>query len=173
MKAAPVIRAVSGADAAVHQFLVHTGQHFDRNMSAAFFEDLGLDDPDVNLGVGSGSQSGQTAEIMTAFDSWLDERPADLVVVYGDVNSTIAAALVAAKRGIQVAHVEAGLRSFDRTMPEEINRVVTDHLSDVLLTPSSDADGNLVREGIDEGKIHWRRGTTCHSHSECLQVATF
>lgn len=153
MKAAPVMRSISKSSRSVTQRLIHTGQHFDTNMSQVFFEDLRIA-PDVNLGVGSGNQAHQTAAVMTAFDSWIDGNPADLVVVYGDVNSTLAAALVAAKRGIRVAHVEAGLRSFDPTMPEEINRVLTDHLSDVLLTPSSDADENLLKEGTEVTKIH-------------------
>lgn len=139
----------------VPQRLVHTGQHFDEKMSGVFFEELGLPRPDVDLGVGSGSHGEQTGRVMIAFERALlavDPRPA-LVVVPGDVNSTVAAALVAAKLGIPVAHLEAGLRSFDRTMPEELNRIVTDHLSDLLLTPSPDADENLAREGIAPARI--------------------
>ncbi len=152
MKVAPVLRALDTRDG-VRQVLVHTGQHYDASMSGVFFEQLGLRPPDVNLGVGSGSHAQQTARVMLAFEeAVLAERP-DWVVVYGDVNSTVAAALVAAKLGIRVAHVEAGLRSGDRTMPEELNRLVTDQLSDLLLTPSVDADGNLAREGIPPERI--------------------
>jgi UDP-N-acetylglucosamine 2-epimerase (non-hydrolysing) len=153
MKMAPLVTAL--ARAGVAQRLVHTGQHFDERMSGVFFEELGLPRPDAYLGVGSGSHGEQTARVMIAFERVLVEaspRPA-LVVVPGDVNSTVAAALVAAKMGVPVAHLEAGLRSFDRTMPEEVNRVVTDHLSDLLLTPSPDADENLRREGIDGGRV--------------------
>jgi len=152
IKAAPVIAALS-EDAAASQVLVHTGQHYDHKMSKVFFEELGLPEPDVNLGVGSGSHAVQTAEIMMRFEKVvLEERP-DWVVVYGDVNSTVAAAIVAAKLQVPIAHVEAGLRSFDRTMPEEINRVLTDQLASLLFTSSKDADENLVREGIPEERI--------------------
>lgn len=135
------------------QTLVHTGQHFDFNMSEVFFEQLGLPRPDSNLEVGPGSHAKQTAEIMMRLEPVLLEKKPDAVVVYGDVNSTIAAALVAAKLGIQVVHVEAGLRSFDRSMPEEINRLLTDQISDTLFTPSTNADENLLREGIARDKI--------------------
>jgi UDP-N-acetylglucosamine 2-epimerase (non-hydrolysing) len=148
MKVAPLVASL--ARWGIPQRLVHTGQHFDERMSGVFFEELGLPRPDAYLGVGSGSHADQTARVMIAFERALQEispRPA-LVVVPGDVNSTLAAALVAAKAGIPVAHLEAGLRSFDRSMPEEVNRVVADHLSDLLLTPSADADENLRREGI-------------------------
>lgn len=153
MKAAPVLRAL-GNLGGTKQTLVHTGQHYDANMSDVFFSQLEMPAPDVNLGVGSGSHARQTAEIMTRFEPVLLERRPDFVLVYGDVNSTIAAALVAAKLGIRVGHVEAGLRSFDWTMPEEINRVVTDRLADLLFTPSEDADVNLAREGVSPEKIH-------------------
>lgn len=152
MKAAAVIRALEPE--CPTQVLVHTGQHYDAAMSDIFFQQLDLPTPDVNLGVGSGTHAWQTAEIISRFETVVAERRPDLVVVYGDVNSTIAAALVCSKLGIEVAHVEAGLRSFDRTMPEEINRVITDHISDYLFTPSADADGNLRREGIAPEKIH-------------------
>jgi UDP-N-acetylglucosamine 2-epimerase (non-hydrolysing) len=133
--------------------LVHTGQHYDVRMSNAFFRDLSIPDPDVNLEVGSGSHAAQTAEIMLRFEKiCLQERP-DWLIVVGDVNSTMACTLVASKLAIKVAHIEAGLRSFDRSMPEEINRLVTDALADLLLTPSEDADRNLLREGIPESKI--------------------
>ena len=151
MKVAPVIAAFR--EHGVRQTLVHTGQHYDAGMSDVFFEQLGIPAPDINLAVGSGSHAVQTAEIMTRFEAVvLRERP-DVVLVYGDVNSTVAATLVCAKLGIVVGHVEAGLRSFDRTMPEEINRLVTDQLADLLFTPSDDADVNLMKEGVDDQKI--------------------
>lgn len=153
MKVAPVLHALSKR-AGVRQTLVHTGQHYDANMSDVFFEQLGIPAPDVNLGVGAGSHARQTAEIMSRFEPVVTERKPDIVLVYGDVNSTVAAALVCAKLLVRVGHVEAGLRSFDRSMPEEINRLVTDQLSDLLFTPSEDADANLQREGIQAGKIH-------------------
>jgi UDP-N-acetylglucosamine 2-epimerase (non-hydrolysing) len=151
MKIAPVLRALARREAG--QRLVHTGQHWDEKMSGVFFEDLGLPRPDVDLGVGSGSHAEQTARVMLAFEKVLVEVRPDLVLVPGDVNSTVAAALVAAKLGVKVAHLEAGLRSFDRAMPEELNRVVTDHLSDLLLTPSADGDENLKHEGIPASRI--------------------
>lgn len=152
MKVAPVHRALASR-AGVKQMLVHTGQHYDVNMSDVFFQQLSIPAPDVNLGVGSGSHGKQTAEIMIGFEALVQERRPDLVLVYGDVNSTAAAALVCAKLGIRIGHVEAGLRSFDRTMPEEINRLVTDQLSDMLFTPSEDGDRNLEKEGIAKEKI--------------------
>lgn len=152
MKAAPVLRAIKETGA--RQTLVHTGQHYDVNMSDVFFRELRIPEPDVNLAVGSRSHAQQIAEIMTRFEALVLERKPDIVLVYGDVNSTVAAALVCAKLLIPVGHVEAGLRSFDRTMPEEINRVVTDQLSDVLFTPSADGDENLHHEGIAREKIH-------------------
>ncbi|KRC65965.1 UDP-N-acetyl glucosamine 2-epimerase [Aeromicrobium sp. Root236] len=152
-KAAPVIRALDALG--IRQVLVHTGQHYDPVMSEVFFQQLGLPEPDVNLGVGSGSHAHQTAKVMTELeDMFIAERP-DLVVVYGDVNSTVAASLVAAKLHIPVAHVEAGLRSFDRTMPEEVNRIVTDSLADLLFTTSPDANVHLGAEGVAADKIHF------------------
>ena len=153
MKAAPVMRALSSYPS-VRQILVHTGQHYDVNMSDVFFQQLGMPAPDVNLQVGSGSHAQQTAAVMSQFAPVVTEKKPSLVVVYGDVNSTIAAALVCAKLGIPVAHVEAGLRSFDRTMPEEINRVLTDQISDLLFTPSEDGNRNLAREGISADRVH-------------------
>lgn len=153
MKAAPVIRAIAKWPK-TRQTLVHTGQHYDRNLSDVFFSQLNMPEPDVNLEVGSGSHAWQTAEVMTRFEPVVLERKPDVVVVYGDVNSTVAAALVCSKLLIQVAHVEAGLRSFDRTMPEEINRIVTDRLADMLFTPSEDGDINLEREGVPAEKIY-------------------
>ncbi len=152
VKAAPVLLAVR--EKGWRQTLVHTGQHYDRNMSDVFFTQLEIPQPDFNLGVGSGSHASQTAEVMRRFEPVVLEQKPDIVLVYGDVNSTVAAALVCSKLLIPVAHVEAGLRSFDRTMPEEINRIVTDRLSDLLLTPSADGDMNLQREGVSPDKIH-------------------
>ena len=152
MKVAPLYHALRKEQWA-RPVIVHTGQHYDLNMSDAFFGDLGLPAPDVNLGVGSGTHAEQTAKVMIAYEKVLcDQRP-DLVVVVGDVNSTAAATLTASKLGIKVAHLEAGLRSFDRTMPEELNRLVTDVLADMLWVPSGDAVENLLREGVSPAKI--------------------
>jgi UDP-N-acetylglucosamine 2-epimerase (non-hydrolysing) len=153
MKAAPVMRALSNRRD-VRQTLVHTGQHYDSNMSDVFFSQLAIPAPDVNLEVGSGSHARQTAEIMSRIEPVLLERKPDIVLVYGDVNSTVAAALVCSKLLIRIAHIEAGLRSFDRSMPEEVNRIVTDRLADLLFTPSVDGDQNLRAEGVEVGKIH-------------------
>jgi UDP-N-acetylglucosamine 2-epimerase (non-hydrolysing) len=158
MKAAPVLRALAARSgvrqASIRQSLVHTGQHYDRAMSDVFFQELEMPEPDCNLEVGSGSHAQQTAAVLSAFEPVVLERKPDLVLVYGDVNSTVAAALVCSKLGVPVGHVEAGLRSRDRTMPEEINRLLTDQLSDLLFTPSADGDENLVREGVDRSRIH-------------------
>jgi UDP-N-acetylglucosamine 2-epimerase (non-hydrolysing) len=151
MKAAPVYRAL--ARAGFNQVLVHTGQHYDALMSDVFFQTLEIPAPDESLNVGSGSHAQQTAAIMAKFEPVVLARKPDVVLIYGDVNSTVAAALVCAKLGVRVAHVEAGLRSFDREMPEEINRLVTDQLSDLLFTPSPDGDENLKREGVAPEKI--------------------
>jgi UDP-N-acetylglucosamine 2-epimerase (non-hydrolysing) len=153
MKAAPVLRAFASYPQ-LRQTLVHTGQHYDAAMSEVFFRQLEIPAPDVNLGVGSGTHAEQVARVMLAFEPVLEQRRPDLVLVYGDVNSTLAAALVCSKLGVRVGHVEAGLRSRDRTMPEEINRLLTDQLSDLLFTPSADANENLQGEGIDSAKIH-------------------
>lgn len=152
MKIAPILAAMR-ASGEFAPLLVHTGQHYDAQMSDVFFEDLGMPAPDVYLNVGSGSHAQQTAAVMTAFEPVVMEEKPDWIVVVGDVNSTLACALVAAKLHVKVAHVEAGLRSRDRTMPEEINRVLTDQISDLLLTPSTDADENLRREGIPPERI--------------------
>ena len=133
--------------------LVHTGQHYDRNMSDAFFDDLGLPEPHLHLGVGSGSHAAQTAGVMQAYEAACEKDRPDLIIVVGDVNSTLACSLVGSKSWIRVAHLEAGLRSGDRRMPEEINRLVTDTLADILWTPSPDADENLEREGVPAHKI--------------------
>src|SRR5215213_5455909 len=153
MKVAPVVEAMGRRASEFAPLVVHTGQHYDALMSDAFFKDLGLPRPDVHLGVGSGSHAAQTAAVMQSFEPVvLRERP-DWVLVVGDVNSTLACALVCSKLGVKVAHVEAGLRSRDRTMPEEINRLLTDQIADLLLTPSQDADANLRAEGIPESRI--------------------
>ncbi len=154
IKAAPVLRALAGRKG-VRQTLVHTGQHYDPNMSAVFFRQLGMPAPDVSLGVGSGTHAAQTAQVLSGLEPVLLKKKPDMVVVYGDVNSTVAAALAAAKLRIPVAHVEAGLRSGDRDMPEELNRIVTDQLADVLLTPSLDGNENLRREGVPASKVHF------------------
>jgi UDP-N-acetylglucosamine 2-epimerase (non-hydrolysing) len=151
MKAAPVVAALR--ERGVAQTLVHTGQHYDDRMSSVFFDELGLPRPDVNLAVGSGSHAAQTAEVMTRFEPVVSGIAPDWVLVYGDVNSTMAATLVCAKLLVPVAHVEAGLRSFDRTMPEEINRLVTDQIASLLFTPSADGDENLRREGVPEARV--------------------
>ena len=154
MKAASVMRALAQRPG-IRQILVHTGQHYDQNMSDVFFRELQIPDPDFNLAVGSGSHAAQTGQIMMRFEPVLQEARPDLVLVYGDVNSTIAAALVCSKMGVAVGHVEAGLRSFDRRMPEEINRVLTDQIAGLLFTPSRDGDQNLLREGIPAERIHF------------------
>lgn len=152
MKCAAVMHALGGYGC-VRQTLIHTGQHYDPNMSDIFLQELGIPEPDVNLQVGSGTHAQQTAAIINRFEHVVLQHNPDMVLVYGDVNSTMAVALVCSKLLVPLAHVEAGLRSFDRTMPEEINRIVTDHLCDLLLTPSSDANENLLREGIGEDRI--------------------
>jgi len=152
MKAAPVLRALAARD--TPQTLVHTGQHYDVSMSDVFFQQLGMPAPDFNLAVGSGSHAGQTAEIMIRLEPVVLETKPDVVLVYGDVNSTMAATLVCSKLLVRIGHVEAGLRSFDCTMPEEINRMVTDRLADLLFTPSADGDLNLQNEGLAAEKIH-------------------
>jgi UDP-N-acetylglucosamine 2-epimerase (non-hydrolysing) len=151
-KVAPLMRALSAR--AIRPRLVHTGQHYDAAMSASFFESLDIPEPVANLSVGSGSHGAQTAGVMVAIENWLAENDADALLVVGDVNSTVACALVAAKMGIPVGHVEAGLRSFDRAMPEEINRVVVDALATWLFTPSADGDENLLAEGVEPERIH-------------------
>lgn len=154
MKIAPIIRVMKGHKK-IDSILVHTGQHYDVNMSDTFFKDLEIPEPDIHLGVGSGTHARQTARIMERFEKVVLKENPDLVLIVGDVNSTLACALVASKLCVKVAHVEAGLRSFDRTMPEEINRVVTDSLSDFLFTSCEEANRNLIREGVDKGKIYF------------------
>lgn len=153
MKIAPLYRAISNEPALLRPRLVHTGQHYDENMSGAFFRDFGLPDPDANLGAGGGTHGEQTGRVIIAYEKLcMEERP-DCTIVVGDVNSTMACTLAAAKLGIPVAHLEAGLRSGDRSMPEEINRIVTDSIADVLWTPSPDGDENLAREGVAAQRI--------------------
>ena len=153
MKIAPLYHALKKENWA-EPYIVHTGQHYDLNMSDAFFKDLSLPEPNLHLGVGSGTHAEQTGKVMISYEKAMMDRRPDLVVVVGDVNSTMAATLAASKLGVKVAHLEAGLRAFDRTMPEEINRVVTDSLADILWTPSPDAVENLIREGVSTDKIH-------------------
>jgi UDP-N-acetylglucosamine 2-epimerase (non-hydrolysing) len=155
MKVAPIVAAMKARAGKFQPLVVHTGQHYDAAMSDSFFRDLQLPQPDTHLGVGSASHAAQTAAVMERFEPVvLSEKP-DWVLVVGDVNSTIACALVCVKLGVKVAHVEAGLRSRDRTMPEEINRLLTDQIADLLFTPSSDADANLRAEGIPEERIRF------------------
>ena len=154
VKVAPILEAMRGRRD-VEPVLVHTGQHYDIRMSGSFFDELGIPAPDINLEVGSGSHAKQTARIMTAFEDVCAREKPDWVTVVGDVNSTVACALTAKKMGIQVAHVEAGLRSWDRSMPEEINRLCTDAISDLLFTTDEGASANLRAEGIEENKIHF------------------
>ncbi len=155
MKIAPLMKALAERPGRFETTLVHTGQHYDQAMSASFFQDLGIPEPDVNLGVGSGPHGAQTAQVLTKIEALLLERAPHAVLVVGDVNSTLAATLAAVKLHIPVAHVEAGLRSGDREMPEEINRVLTDAVSDWLFTTEADAERNLLREGIDAERIHF------------------
>lgn len=153
MKIAPIMGAIARVGFA-RQRLVHTGQHYDASMSDVFFSDLGMPRPDIHLGVGSGSHAEQTAKVLVGFEAVCRDEHPDLVVVAGDVNSTLACALDAAKLCIPCAHVEAGLRSRDMTMPEEVNRLVTDRVCELLFTPSPDADENLLKEGTDPAHIH-------------------
>jgi UDP-N-acetylglucosamine 2-epimerase (non-hydrolysing) len=154
MKVAPVLRALEGRPG-LGSLLVHTGQHYDAAMSQAFFDELGIPAPDVHLGVGSGTHAQQTAGVLAGLEAVLLDRRPDMVMVVGDVNSTVAGALAAAKLHVPVAHLEAGLRSRDRRMPEEINRLLTDQISDLCLTPSRDADANLAAEGIGPERIRF------------------
>lgn len=155
MKAAPLWRAARDKAPHVKRALIHSGQHYDQKMSDVFFGDLAMPEPDVCLNVGSGSHADQTGRVMIALEPVLVDTAPDILVVVGDVNSTLAGALTAVKLGIPVAHIEAGLRSSDRTMPEEINRLATDAVADILLTSCRDADANLIREGVSEDKIHF------------------
>src|ERR671939_1712072 len=171
MKVAPIVAAMKRRPAQFQPLVVHTGQHYDAAMSDSFFRDLELPQPDVHLGVGSGSHAVQTAAVMQRFEPVVLEEKPDWVLVVGDVNSTIACALVCVKLGVKVAHVEAGLRSRDRTMPEEINRLLTDQIADLLLTPSRDADENLKGEGIAADKIHFVGNVMIDSLQKNLETA--
>ena len=153
MKMAPILRALAAHSPALPALLVHTGQHYDASMSDRLFADLRLPTPDINLEVGSGSHAVQTAEVMKRFEPALDANKPSCVLVVGDVNSTLACALVAVKKGVPVVHVEAGLRSYDRKMPEEINRVLTDQIADRLYTTERSAEANLLREGVDAARV--------------------
>lgn len=155
MKMAPILRAFASHVPAIPSLLLHTGQHYDRDMNDRLFEDLRLPQPEINLEVGSGSHAVQTAEVMKRFEPVLDERKPSCVLVVGDVNSTLACTLVAVKKGIPVVHVEAGLRSYDRAMPEEINRVLTDQIADLLYTTERTAADNLTREGIAAERVRF------------------
>ncbi|MFY9609412.1 MAG: UDP-N-acetylglucosamine 2-epimerase (non-hydrolyzing) [Blastocatellia bacterium] len=175
MKIAPIVAEMGRRSGRITHLLVHTGQHYDDSMSESFFDDLEIPRPDVNLGVGSSSHAEQTARMMLALEPVLQDFKPDWVVVVGDVNSTMAATIVASKLLVRVAHVEAGLRSRDRTMPEEINRVVTDALADLLLTPSRDAGENLLREGLSPEKIRFVGNVmidTLHRNLERARTST-
>lgn len=166
VKIAPIIRAIELAKkngSSLEYRLVHTGQHYDSALSGSFFRDLGIPDPDVNLDSGSGSQAQQTSKIMIAYEKLLQKSPSDLCLVVGDVTSTMATAIVARKNGILVAHVEAGIRSGDWSMPEEINRVVTDSITNLFFTTSVDAGKNLLNSGVDAAKIHFSGNTMIDS----------
>ena len=169
MKIAPILRALG--DTIIDFRLIHTGQHYDVKMNQRFFEQLAIPQPDVDLEVGSASHAVQSAEIMRRFEAVVDEEQAQAVLVVGDVNSTIACALVAAKKGLKVIHVEAGLRSFDRRMPEEINRVLTDQLSDLLFTTEREALDNLRAEGIDPARVHFVGNVMIDTLRSCLERA--
>ena len=171
MKIAPIISAIKAAEAAgkdTHYRLVHTGQHYDKNMSDTFFEELGIPQPDVNLGCGGGTQAEQTAHIMVAFEQYLMANPCDLVLVVGDVTSTMACSIVAKKLNTKVCHVEAGIRSWDLTMPEEINRMVTDSLADYMFTTTDIADRNLLRQGAVYA-ADWQPEQVVLGHDRCPQ----
>lgn len=155
MKMAPILRAFAEHNPVLSTLLVHTGQHYDADMNERLFIDLRLPSPDINLAVGSGTHAVQTAEVMCRFEPVLDAKQPSCVLVVGDVNSTLACTLVAVKRGVPVAHVEAGLRSFDRSMPEEVNRVLTDQIADILYTTDRVAHDNLAREGVEASRVHF------------------
>jgi len=171
VKIAPLMDALRARADRAETLLVHTGQHYDEALSKSFFDQLGIPRPDVNLEVGSGSHAEQTAEVMTRFEPVAKDWKPDVVVVVGDVNSTVACALVAAKLGVRVAHVEAGLRSFDRTMPEEINRLLTDAISDFLFVTEPSGVENLQREGVAPEKIHLVGNVMIDSLRKFLPIA--
>lgn len=175
IKIAPLAKAFKKYKKEIKHLICHTGQHFDQRMSEIFFDQLQMPRPDFHLGVGGGSHAEQTARIMLGLEQVLSEECPDLVIVPGDVNSTLAASLVASKMGIPIAHVEAGLRSFDKTMPEEINRIVTDVVSDYLFVTEHSGISNLRDEGMDESKIHFVGNTmidTLESHYETIEACT-
>jgi UDP-N-acetylglucosamine 2-epimerase (non-hydrolysing) len=172
MKIAPIIKALEARPGRARHFLVHSGQHYDDKMSGSFFEALQMPQPDVNLGIGSGSHAQQTGRVMMAIEPVLQDIRPDLVIVVGDVNSTLAGALTAKKLQLRVAHVEAGLRSFDMTMPEEVNRLCTDAVADILFTTDRLASDNLKREGIAEAKIHFVGNVMIDSLLAHREVAT-
>ena len=175
MKIAPIIKAIRQAQnngVAIQFRLIHTGQHYDEKLSSVFFRQLGIPDPDVNFGVGSGSQAEQTAGIMIAFENDLLAHPADLVVVVGDVTSTMACSIVAKKLNVKLAHVEGGIRSFDITMPEEINRMVTDALSDYFFTTSEIANENLRKAGVPDSRIFFVGNTMIDTLYQNMDNAT-
>ena len=169
MKIAPIQKELDLRG--IPNILLHTGQHEDDNMSRVFFDDLNMKKPDIYLGIGSGSHATQTAKVMVEFEQVCLEHKPSMVVVVGDVNSTLACSLVSAKLNIKCAHVEAGLRSFDREMPEEVNRIVTDSICDILLTPSGDGDENLINEGVHESKIHMVGNVMIDSLFSNLEIA--
>ena len=169
MKIAPIQKELDLRG--IPNILLHTGQHYDDNMSRVFFDDLNMKKPDIYLGIGSGSHATQTAKVMVEFEQVCLEHKPSMVVVVGDVNSTLACSLVSAKLNIKCAHVEAGLRSFEREMPEEVNRIVTDSICDILLTPSDDGDENLMNEGVHESKIHMVGNVMIDSLFSNLEVA--
>src|SRR5215475_10397487 len=171
MKVAPIVAAMKRRPARFQPLVVHTGQHYDAAMSDSFFRDLDLPQPDTHLEVGSGSHAVQTAAVMERFEPVVIQEKPDWVLVVGDVNSTIACALVCVKLGVKVAHVEAGLRSRDRSMPEEINRLLTDQIADLLFTPSTDADENLLAEGIPRERIRFVGNVMIDSLQKNLNVA--
>lgn len=171
MKVAPIVAEMKRRGSSLAPLVLHTGQHYDQSMSDVFFEDLNLPKPDIYLGVGSGSHAAQTAAVMEKFEPVVLKEKPDWVVVVGDVNSTLACALVCVKLGVKVAHVEAGLRSRDRSMPEEINRLLTDQIADLLLTPSRDADVNLLSEGIPAERIRFVGNVMIDSLRQHLEVA--
>ena len=176
IKIAPIIKAIKLKGSGLNYKLVHTGQHYDHLMSQTFFEELNIPKPDVNLACGGGTQSEQTASIMVAFEKYLSNSHVDLVIVVGDVNSTMACTIVAKKNGIKVAHVEAGIRSGDISMPEEINRIVTDSLCDLYFTTSKGASDNLIKTGVEKGKIYFVGNVmidTLHSNSKLFKKPTF
>jgi UDP-N-acetylglucosamine 2-epimerase (non-hydrolysing) len=171
MKVAPIVAAMKRRPRAFQPLVVHTGQHYDAAMSDSFFQDLDLPQPDTHLGVGSGSHAAQTAAVMERFEPVVLQEKPDWVLVVGDVNSTIACALVCVKLGVKVGHVEAGLRSRDRSMPEEINRLLTDQIADLLFTPSQDADENLLAEGIPRERIRFVGNVMIDSLQKNLKTA--